>query len=925
MYILLFSYEQLLIHTLDCIELLLSKVAPLTDSSVFEISFTLFITILDQGDSGSASAPQSESLIRLSDDTRLALLRHLKTLLNICDQSVFNALLMNNSQFKFKLGFFINVLLKLTKKSKYFKIHASALNLLSVFYLKSVSLLFDTFDFGITYMPGHETNDFVVNITAFTLPSIVSTIANLISVCSGGGNHYKLHSKVIEASLKLLYIVLTITFNTKQTFNESEEKDKIDEKGYSLPEVKFTQDWFDKTTANICLILRPLFDTLLEHPDISVRCTLQKIASNLILNTCTKFMLQSVDIIIRVPISLFDEPQSAHFEVQFKELTLNLSKAEFDQLRSILENELLSHINQTLQHSSTDTLLSSLRILSGFFQILDPESLFRLFLLIPQHKSKLFRLLIRLSQFDYKRKLQQVAVEDIEEHLGPTELAHSQADDLFDTDAFDLPQYLLYLNSAPLVQAYLTSVRKLVVNESSFKIIYDHLIELLSESQFDPAVLLLFNCLLSAISEQMVPSLRHYIDELLKLYCMQLELSSLQHFHEEEHRDSDETLRPLSISQLSSICTPFSVSPASSLAAKAADQDEPTKATSEKHFIYQQCLLLQGITSIYSLLYSVDPATKTLFFRHLFCYFLEASSSEVHLVATVAERMLLFLGRRFNCGDGKVAKMVLENLDYLYSSMTVALDYDILRQSDDHDNDDSNRLETVFRVDTYSLKTVQVALQTILRLLGQLHRSSKSVDLKDLDYLHRLMDQILNVIKYYSIHPLPRYTANLNRLLTILCAYLELVEAVCDQDAQFSRRIEEKTQEEKITLTTAFLEEYISSFLFMKVQDEIDFKDDNVGDDVDESKILKDVTEQANKEEAEKRSILESPIVKSRVADILNQCSFILSDSNVDIRLNVLLLACKSMKLLRSYEGMLPLSVVNVCVNVCNNITTYHL
>lgn len=901
-HILLFSYEQLLLHSLDCIELLLSKVAPLTDSSIFEISFTLFITILDQGDSDSTSAPQSQSLIdliRLSDDTRLVLLCHLKTLLSICDQSVFNALMMNNSQFKFKLGFFITVLLKLTKKSKYFKIHASSLDLLSVFYLKSVSLLFDTFDFGITYTPGHETNGFVVNMTAFTLPSIISTIAKLISVCSGSGNHYKLHSSVIVASLRLLYIVLTITFNTRQTFNKIEEKDKIDDKGHSLPEVKFTKDWFDKTTENICFILRPIFDTLLEHPDISVCCALQKTASNLILNTCTSFMLRSVDIIIRVPIAYFDEPQSAHFDAQFKELTSNLSKTEFDQLRSILENELLSHINQTLQSCSTDTLLSSLRILSGFFQILDSESLFRLFFLITQHKSKLFRLLIKLSQFDYKRKLQQVKVEEhFEEHLDPTAHNQDQVDDLF--DAFDLPQYLIYLNSAPLVQTYLTFVRKLVVNESSFTILYDYLIELLSESQFDPAVLLLFNCLLSGISKQMVPSLRNYIDELLKLYCMQLELSSLKHFHEEENRDSEKTLRPLSISQLSSICTPSSMSPALSL---KIDQHEPTKATNEKHFIYQQCLLLQGITSIYSLLNSIDPATKTVFFRHLFCYFLEASSCEVHLVANIAEKMLLFLGRRFNCGDGKIAKMVLENLDYLYSSMTVALDYDILRQNDDEN--DVNRLETVFSVDTYSLKTVQVALQTVLRLLRQLHRSSKSVDLKDLDYLHRLMDQILNVIKYYSIHPLPRYTANLNRLLTILCAYLELVEAVCDQDAHFSRRIEEKTQEEKITLTTAFLEDYISSFLFMKAQDEVDFRDDNVGDDVDENKILKEVSEQANKEELEKRSILESPIVKSRVADILNQCSFILSDANVDIRLNVLLLACKSMKLLRSYEGML--------------------
>lgn len=878
------SYEQLLLLSLDCIAILLSKVAPLTDGSIFEVSFTLFITILDQGGSNSTSDPLSKSLIRLSDDSRLALLGHLNTLLVICDHSVFNAKLLNDSQFKFKIGFFINVLLKLVKTAKYFKIQSSALNLLSLFFLKSLSLN-PLKESSIIIHPGNETNDCVIKLTAFTLPSIVSTITSLISVCSGGGNHYKLHSSVIIAALKLLEILVTITFNIRQTFDEIEAEDNCTEKDKlsKLPEVKFTQFWFDKTSENLCLVLRSIFEALLEHPDVSVCSTLQKVASRLIFETCTSFMLRCIHIVIRVPIAHVEDPQ---FSIQFKEFTSKLTKADFDALHSILENELLSHINQTQKVISEDSLLYSLRILSGFFQIITPESL----LLVPQHKFELFRLLIQLAQFEYKQELQRKTVVDYDDYV------NISGGDLI--EVCSLHQYLRYLNTAQLVQAYRTVVHQLLFNENNIHAIYDYLTELVLESQFDPTVLLLFNCILSGITNQTVPSLRHYLDELLKLFSMQIDLSALQQFHEAETRELEEILRPLSISQLSTICAVPSSLPSSS--STSADY-EPTKSKSEKHLIYQQCLLLQGTTIIYSLLYHVDLTTKALFFRHRFCFFVEAFSSEIHLVSVTAEKMLLFLGKKFQCGDGKIESMVLENLDYLYSSMTVALDYDILR----HNDKDDNRFDTVYRLDTYSLETVQVALQTILRLLGQLHRSSKSVDLKDLDYLHRLMDQILNVIKYYSIHPLPRYTANLNRLLIILCSYLELVEVVCDQDAQFSRRIEGKTQEEKIASTTAFLEEFISNVLFMRAQSEIDFDDDKIGDDVDESKILKDVTGQANKEEAEKRSILESPIVKSRVADILNQCSFILSDANVDIRLNVLLLACKSMKLLRSFEDLL--------------------
>ena len=49
--------------------------------------------------------------------------------------------------------------------------------------------------------------------------------------------------------------------------------------------------------------------------------------------------------------------------------------------------------------------------------------------------------------------------------------------------------------------------------------------------------------------------------------------------------------------------------------------------------------------------------------------------------------------------------------------------------------------------------------------------------------------------------------------------------------------------------------------------------------------------------------ILQSPIIKSRVANIFHLCPMLLGDPNIAIRLNVLKLSYISMKLLRSYEG----------------------
>ena len=136
-------------------------------------------------------------------------------------------------------------------------------------------------------------------------------------------------------------------------------------------------------------------------------------------------------------------------------------------------------------------------------------------------------------------------------------------------------------------------------------------------------------------------------------------------------------------------------------------------------------------------------------------------------------------------------------------------------------------------------------------------------------------------------------------------AYLELIENVCDLNLKQARRIEHEANQKEQCVDTAIasLEEYIKSYRFFLDQSKMDFKDDNVDFDIDDKDPIGVHAGEENQLEVENRSILNAPIIKSRAGDILYHCSLILSDANVDIRLNVLQLASKSMRLLRSYEG----------------------
>ncbi|OTF83145.1 hypothetical protein BLA29_003811 [Euroglyphus maynei] len=171
-----------------------------------------------------------------------------------------------------------------------------------------------------------------------------------------------------------------------------------------------------------------------------------------------------------------------------------------------------------------------------------------------------------------------------------------------------------------------------------------------------------------------------------------------------------------------------------------------------------------------------------------------------------------------------------------------------------------------------------------------------------MEYLHRLIDQILNLLKYYSIRLIDIDSEELNKLIEILYAYVQLITLLYDDEAHNESTSimmikNDVDQSDQMNDLIKDVEDFAHTLSTMK-------KDLNTTrpmglDNCQNSNST--IDDQMN----DNQKILQSPIIKSRVGNIFHLCPMLLNDPNIAIRLNLLKLSHSSMRLLRSYEDIL--------------------
>ncbi|KAH9423686.1 TEL2-interacting protein 1 [Dermatophagoides pteronyssinus] len=178
-----------------------------------------------------------------------------------------------------------------------------------------------------------------------------------------------------------------------------------------------------------------------------------------------------------------------------------------------------------------------------------------------------------------------------------------------------------------------------------------------------------------------------------------------------------------------------------------------------------------------------------------------------------------------------------------------------------------------------------------------------------IEYLHRLIDQILILLKYYSIRLIDIDTSELNKLIEILYAYVRLITLLYDVHGESptttTMMIENNVDQENIENLIEDVNNYARTLSAMekdlKTSSPVDLNSFQNSD----TAIIDENVDHHDDKMDENLKILQSPIIKSRVANIFHLCPMLLNDPNINIRLNLLKLSFESMRLLRSYEDIL--------------------
>lgn len=761
---------------------------------------------------------------------------------------------------KSEFGHLISILTNYLNQSKQpYLVKKLSVDLLLVIHLKFVSLNPD--DINLLYSEEYFIEDHSAKKTAFLLPRTASTIFGLISLCSGQ-DYYLLPNSLLTSLIDLLNVSIYITFKPYRIYSSN-----VNNLEPSMLEVDFTEHWFDETTNNLEKIFVRVIDVLIEHPDQEVRSKLQKLSSSLLMVDCQKFVVKFAKILLRVQLAYYvNDPSCLDFMNRFGNRVSNQLFEEFGHINNLLHEELFVLIkkiplmirNKRLDQAlsieqekhllNNDSLVSLFRILIGYFHVLQNQGISKFFK-IDQHKFEFIRTFVNVSELDF----------DLNEDVFIMDRYES-----IEHDSFNWYNHRFKnLNTKSLQDIYQSTIQNLCgyLSFNTFQVFFDHFLELLHQSDFDPNFLLVFNIFLFNI--ECNQSLKPYIIELIHLYRKNIDLAKLEQV-------ANETIH--------------------------SGQNNKKLIIDYKKLRTRHCLLLQGITYCHISIHRFDTSEDCMndFFRTSFCHFLEAYSHQDRVISFAAKNLLYYIGKVYGYNgesNNCIVAMTFENLDYIYAEFAIILEHSVLYQNI---VDKGNYL-----IDRFSLKTVATSLETIFCLFS-LKQQNYEIDLK-INYFNQLIDQILNIIQYYSMRPLPTYSENLNILLKVLLAYLQLIEVIFDKKDS-NQLINKKT--DKCDNMISMLEDYIKNCQINLKFEATDFVDNKFGFD-SESNVKDDLINEDKGEENIKLSIIESPIIKSRTGAILYQCSQILSDTDIDVRINTLLIASKSMKLLRSYEGII--------------------
>lgn len=868
----------------------------------------------------------------ITEDLYLSLLNLFTNFFNSIEK-----LLLLFQDFELSTNFYhlIFTLLKLAKNHDYYKIRSEAFDLISKIYLKMVDLDFSDYDFEIVILD-KDTNsisDLIASskIVSFSLPGITSAIIKIINLCSNQ-DYYKVHSSVILSALKLFSIVTQFAFWNGIEFHETTERKTISSESYS-PYSPFAgtinKAWFEQTLEKLNPITLRLIDCLLQHPDSLVQFSLFKFCINSILNCCNEFVIKIIRTILKVPLfyysMTFDDnlfllkndqrcskpiiDASKKFVDNFyKDITTKFDKSDSDanshlmDLKNLLHEELYCHIkkipylmrNIDLISNSDEQIMqmniqivnksdfsAAFRIFIGYMAALDQNGFYD-FIKIEQHKYLLFRSLINVAQFNYTTRLSSILIEyqDFNYKFDNSELSNKQdivtIKELFSN--FQLEKQLIYLDDSTLSSVYLTSIIYLVkcCNYNSLQIVMDHLCDLLRSSNNDPSVMLVINAIICGFSfldykEKLYP----YLKEILSLYNENFSITDLYaaHYFNENGLSSDSDILRITNEE-------------------SSQEPNKSKSVALNKKILQHCFAMQGTALLYFTFNSSE--FRNDFYQNWFCRFIESLASNYKFISNIAHKSLVFVGQsHFTNTDSQIVlhQMIMDNMDYIYSKFAVTFDYSILLQR----QTGSSITSYNYIIDRYPLKTAQISLQTILRLHSNYHQSIGKLDEQQLSYFHRLIDQILNIIKHYYTCPNETYSDNINNLLMVLHEYLQLMTTVFDSNYVADlKRISSQPTISVDDIIDSLVDFTENCQIMFKTSKELEIPEDEETEDIHSSKVVP-------KEE----NILESPILSSRIGNILYTCSLLLADSNLTVRCNVIELASMSMRLLRSYEGCL--------------------
>lgn len=902
-----FSFERLLSQVLDCLNELLKKIC-ISKLEAIEEFLTMFTLFLDDdikagmADLSFAFAPK---VAPLTEDLYLKFYDCLANLIHSIDQQEYLGL-FESEQFQLKIGYLINTLLKVIKNHSFYKLRAGGFDLISKIFLKLLPESFEDFDYKISNFSNlKQASTFI----GFSLPSIVSSIMNVLKLCSNQ-DFGRVHPTVIISGLKLLSIINQTVFWSQQCFPEEDPKDQGCDRSLKI---SMNEKWFKQTCTRLVPILATITEYLLQHPDSSVQYSLFQLSTNSLLNCCNVFVMKIIRIALKVPLFFYsigcndgiflpdDQTNTSMFRMSQKfidnfhteiskkfsedssltiDLTNLLHEEFYEQIRKI--PYLVRNINSPLssqlignQINNQESLAGALRLYIGFLKTLNRDGFYN-FIKLEQHKYLQFRTLINVAQFNFapgRLSFNLIEYQDFKsESFDPNPV---MAKELF--SIFNLEKQLIYLNEDTALWTYFSSIVQLVecCNLQSLEIILDHLTCLLRTSEFDPSTMLVTNAVICG-ALQLDYSVESQLVEIVNLYTLRLNIIDLYAMHDLTNELPKKSMKATSILTITSD--------------DGSDSGRSKSAELNKK-ILQHCLAMQGL----ALFYSMAQVEPNKFYRIFFCRFLESFAASYSFVSLVAQKSLIFIGQKHFPAvkpDQVIYRMILDNLDYLYSSFSVTLDYAVVHRNETKLNS--------FVIDYYPLKTTQVALRVIFGLLLNYHQHVRPLIEEQLDRFHHLIDQIIHVIKYYSTSPNQNYSSNINSLLLVLHSYLQLLEGVFDhKNSAEAKSIQLNKSDSLFDDTIESLVEYTENCLFLINQrnEDFDYKDDEEEPNLEKA-------EETIPKPPEEEDILEAPIINSRAGTILYTCSLLLADNDIRVRTNVLELASGSMRLLRSYDGM---------------------